>query len=127
MAVTELRGQGAQENLKAKLPALSDLKINGATPFWSHRDGASARLAEAYALLTMLRGAHDVCEEVSEQMKVEKIGDQWVSGPDYADAFKNIRHEIQGRALEGVATLIALAQYQADCFEVECGEREAGQ
>lgn len=65
-------------------------------------------LAEAYALLTMLRSAHDVCE---------------VAGPDVSDAFDNVRHEIQGRALEGIGTLIALAQYHLDCADSDRRQR----
>jgi len=110
MAVAELRGQSGQENPKIQYPPIDGVKINGASPFWSHGDGASERLSEAYALLTMLRGAHDVCEAVQ---------------PEFADAFDNVRHEIQGKALEGIATLIALAQYHLDCAGAEREQRRA--
>lgn len=91
-------------NDKSHIPALAELRINGVTPFHSHPDGVDERLAEAYAILTLLAGAHGVCEEVSEAQ---------------ADAFDNIRHEIVGRALTGVSTLIALAQYHSDCARAE--------
>lgn len=86
------------------IPALKDLKINGTSPFGSHADGVDERLAEARALLALLSGAHNVCEEV---------------GPARADAFLELRSEIVGRALEGIGTLIALAQYHNDCAHAE--------
>jgi hypothetical protein len=109
MAVTELRDRTDRENPKPEIPSLSALTINGATPFWSHGDGAQQRLSEAYAILTLLRGAHNVCEE---------------AGDSAADAFANIRHEIKGCALEGIGTLIALAQYHLDCADAERKQRE---
>lgn len=109
MATAQLREQPAQEKLKVQHPPLCDLKINGVRPFYSH-GGASERLAEAYRLLTMLRSAHDVCEAAE---------------PAIADAFDNVRHEIQGRALEGIGTLIALAQYHLDCADSDRRQRSA--
>lgn len=109
MAVTELRDRFDCENPKPEIPSLSALKINGTTPFWSHGDGAYQRLSEAHAILTLLRGAHNVCEDAGETV---------------ADAFANIRHEIKGCALEGIGTLIALVQYHLDCVGAERKQQE---
>ena len=106
MAVAELLTKAGHANPETELPKLSAVRINGVSPFYSARDGASDRLAEAFALLTVLKGAHDVCEE---------------AGEDAADAFATIRHEIHGRALEGIGTLIALAQYHLDCANAARG------
>lgn len=81
------------------LPELTKLKINGVSPFWSHADGVTERLCEAWAILTMLADRHDV------------IGEDAESG--------DIRHEVQSRALEGVKTLLALAVYHSDCTSSE--------
>jgi hypothetical protein len=43
-----------------------------------------------------LAGAEQVCDRITE---------------DEADGYDNIRHAITGRALEGIATLIAFAQF----------------
>lgn len=85
-------------------PRLEAFSINGARPFWSPADAADQQLGQAHALLTLLSGAHDVCE---------------VAGTDNSDAFDNIRHEITSAALDGVATLIALAQFQLDAASAE--------
>lgn len=110
MAIAELPTKAGHGNPQTELPKLAAVRINGVAPFLSASDGASERLAEAYALLSLLKGAHEVCEEV---------------GPLHADAFATIRHEIQGRALEGIGTLIALAQYHLDCADAERDARDA--
>ena len=84
---------------------LTDLKINGVSPFWSHRDGVTERICEAWAILTMLADRHDTIGEDTEQ------GD--------------IRHDVQSRALEGVKTLLALAVYHSDCTAVPPQTAEA--
>ncbi|MEN8859010.1 hypothetical protein [Qipengyuania flava] len=78
---------------------LTQFSINGVTPFYSPGDTGDSCLAEAYALLQLLAGAHQTCEE---------------AGADAADSFNNIRHEITGRALDGIGTLIALGLSQYD-------------
>lgn len=67
MAVTEIRDHAARENKPIELPALSSLQVNGTAPFWSHPDGARERLDEAYAILMLLQGAHQVCAEVGDE------------------------------------------------------------
>lgn len=98
------------ETPEAHIPELAKLKINGVSPFNSNRDGVEQRLAEAHALLTLLSGAHNVCEE---------------AGPELADGFDNLRHEISARALEGIGSLIALAQYHHECACAEDRARRA--
>lgn len=78
---------------------LSQFTINGTTPFWSPADSADQCLAQAKALLTLLAGAHNVCEEITTEQ---------------TDAFDNLRHEISANALDGIGSLIALAMYQLD-------------
>jgi hypothetical protein len=78
---------------------LTKFSINGVTPFHSPGDTGDSCLGEAYALLQLLAGAHQTCEE---------------AGTEAADSFDNIRHEITGRALDGIGTLIALGLSQYD-------------
>jgi hypothetical protein len=75
---------------------LTNFEINGITPFHSPADNAEEALAQAHAILTTLAGAEQVCDRITE---------------DEADGYDNIRHAITGRALEGIATLIAFAQF----------------
>jgi pyrroline-5-carboxylate reductase len=88
---------------RANMPSLNDLSINGMTPFAGNRDGADQLLAEAHALLTLLSGAYDCAEGATESA---------------ADAVVNIRPGITARALNGIATLIALAQHFEECADV---------
>lgn len=83
---------------------LSQFDINGTNPFWSPADSADECLSQASALLTLLAGAHEVCEQTTA---------------DEADAFVNIRHHITGRALSGIGSLIALAMHQQDVAREE--------
>ena len=78
---------------------ITTFKINGTTPFWSHGDSADERLSEAHAMLSLLAGAHNVCEGID---------------PDEREPFENTRHCITARALDGIATLVALAQHHTD-------------
>ena len=66
MATTTLRADSAHVTPAPTIPALTDLKINGVSPFWSHRDGVDERLAEAHAILTMLADRHDMIGEDAE-------------------------------------------------------------
>lgn len=78
---------------------IEGFRINGVSPFWSPADAADAQLEQAHALLTLLSGAHRVCDDITS---------------DQADQFDNLRHGITASALDGIATLIALAQFQTD-------------
>ncbi len=78
---------------------IEGFRINGITPFWSPADAADQQLAQAHALLTLLSGAHSVCDGITS---------------DQADHFENVRHGVTASALEGIASLIALAQFQID-------------
>lgn len=110
MAEKTLQAEACAANTTEGMPDLTDTRINGISPFNSPSDDVSQRLAEAYALLTLLEGAHDVCDGISDEA---------------ADAFDNIRHEISARALDGIKTLIALAQYHQDCSYVQRRNRRA--
>ena len=99
MATNTLRADSACVTPAPVLPALTGFKINGVTPFMSHRDGVIERVSEAWAILAMLADRHDM------------IGEDVEAG--------DIRHEIQSRTLEGVKTLLALAVYHSDCEGVE--------
>lgn len=111
MANTPLQADSAHDNSVAPLPKLNELRINGTAPFGiSYADSADQRLAEAHAILLVFVSAHDCAEE---------------AGNDAADSFHNLRHAITARALEGVATLIALAQHCEDCAQAE--RRQRGQ
>lgn len=105
MATTTLRADSAPVTPAPTIPALTDLKINGVSPFWSHRDGVDERLAEAHAILTMLADRHDMIGEDAE-------------GGD-------IRHAIQSQALAGVKSLLALAVYHSDCVDARRHSVEA--
>lgn len=89
---------------------LSQFKLNGTTPFWSAADSADQCLNEAHALLTLLAGAHDVCEEITTEQ---------------GDAFDNLRHGIKSQALDGIAKLIAIAQYQSEVAHDERAARNS--
>lgn len=99
MATTALRADSAPVTPATPLPLLTDVKINGVTPFWSHRDGVDDRINEAHAILVMLADRHD------------QIGEDVEAG--------DIRHEIQSQALAGVKSLLALAMYHTDCVDAQ--------
>jgi len=79
---------------------LRTFAINGATPFWSHADGVHERLAEASALLTILASGYRNAEEY-----------KGTSEPEIEISLTTMNHAIVASALEGIATLINLAQY----------------
>lgn len=76
-------------------PTLEAFKINGVTPFWSAGDAHDECLAQAHAITLCLSAAHD-------------------SSEDGNDTFDTLTHTLKARALNGVATLLAMAQHQAD-------------
>lgn len=76
-------------------PTLEAFKINGVSPFWSPADASDECLAQAHAITLCLSAAHDSCE-------------------DGNDTFDTLTPKLKARALDGVATLLALAQHQAD-------------
>lgn len=86
--------------------AMTSFRINGTTPFHSPGDNADEALAQAHALLTLLAGAHNVCDAVTDAE---------------ADAYDNIRNEITARALDGIGTLIAFAMHNHDIARDRAG------
>jgi hypothetical protein len=86
----------------AEPPRLEQTKINGITAFWSPGDGIRERLEEAHALATMFAAAHQVLHEVTDEQ---------------GEALQNLNDLVKKRAFEGIATLIAVAQYHLDAYE----------
>ena len=76
---------------------LANTNVNGTTPFWSPEDGANDRLNEAHALLTVMARGYRAAQD---------------AGGAVADEFGLQRHQVTAAALEGIATLIALAMHQ---------------
>ncbi len=81
--------------------SLKALRINGASPFYSHADGVSERLNEAHALLTVLSSTYG-------------DADDYHNHPNVEISLTTMNYTIVQRAFEGVATLIALAQHHYD-------------
>ena len=79
--------------------AMERFKINGTHPLQSPGDTVDTALSQAHALLTLLSGAHSVCNGITQ---------------DEADGLDNIRHEITSVALDGICTLIAFALFNHD-------------
>lgn len=80
-----------------------DLRINGTTPFLTHRDSLNDRLGEASALLTVVETAlHAADEAVSKGHE------------SIVDGIVSLRSGIYARAFEGIKTLVNLAQFHAD-------------
>lgn len=79
-------------------PTLEGFKITGVTPFWSPADAHDEELAQAHALLLALSAGYESCAE-SGQVGL---------------AFDTLTYPLKARALEGIATLIALAQHHSD-------------
>lgn len=86
-------------------PRLADFRINGVAPFWSAPDNAEQCMSEAHALLTVMSAAMEDSEYI--------VGQQIDAGQRDSN-FGSLRASIQARAVDGVARLIALAQYSAD-------------
>jgi hypothetical protein len=104
MAVTTLQAESTRDKSAVNLPPLTQLRINGVTPFTTNRDAQDGLIAEAHALLMLLAGVYDCAED---------------AGAVAADAFLSTRPGITARALEGIASLIALAQHFEDCEQAE--------
>ena len=81
---------------------LTTFKINGTTPFWSPGDVADTCLSQAYALLALLAGANEVCDSVRDEPC------------EHGEPFDNLCHSTHARGLDGIATLIAFAQFNTD-------------
>ena len=83
-------------------PSLEALRMNGMSPFWSQADCASTQLNEAHALLTVMASAFNE------------------SGTEGVNA---MNHAIIAAALDGIASLVALAQHHADCTQAQRGDQ----
>ena len=74
---------------------LFDHKINGMTPFLSHRDCVYDRLSEAHALLLIFQ---DVYRYAS-------------SDPTADGSINTLNNDIKADAMQAIGTLVALAQF----------------
>ena len=100
MVVTPLHAEDAASN---HAPAASDflgLRMNDTIPFLSHGDGLNEALKQSRAIVMVLASAFRTAREASDFPEVDTI--------------KNLNPIIVSNALEGVATLIALAQHHYD-------------
>lgn len=104
MAIAEIQTKSAPV-----IPALKDVMINGMSPFWSDRDAADERIEEAHALLVTLAGAFLSADR---------------SGADTSDIIEQ-RGEITGRALEGIASLIARSAHHRSAARAASVAEEA--
>lgn len=81
--------------------SLKALSINGMTPFHSHTEGVNERLREAHALLAILASTYGNADEYSNHPQVEI-------------SLATMNFSFAQSALDGVATLLALAQHHYD-------------
>ena len=93
-----------QADSASVIPTLQDVSVNGIRPFMGHLDDLPARLDEAHALLTFMAQASRVCDD---------------AGREASDALRNLNPEVTSRALEGIASLVALAVHNRDAAEAE--------
>lgn len=105
MAVNPVGADSAHRN-PMRTPNILDLKINGCTPFLSHGDAASERLADAYAILAVMSQAFEGAHEAA------CLGDK-------RETIDNMSYNLVARALDGVASLVAYAQHHIDASEKE--------
>lgn len=91
----------------SRAPTLTDFKLNGTAPFWSHANSADQRIEEAHAILLTLSGAFASADDAKEGTPGE------------------VRPAIVAQALQGIATLIALAQHHADVHAFETRRKPA--
>jgi len=81
----------------ASRDSLFDLRINGTTPFLSHGDSITDRIREARGLVGVLESAFRTARDARNHPEVDTIN--------------NLNPEIVADALDGIATLLALAQH----------------
>ena len=93
MADFSLGADSARDNLLA-------LRINGTTPFLSHGDGLADRIREASGLVRVLESAFRTARDARNHPEVDTIN--------------SLNPEIVADALEGISTLLALAQHHND-------------
>lgn len=89
-------------------PDIRNFKINGVSLVLSHADAQNARLADAHAILTALSYAFVDAE--SDPLRAER-----------GDTILDLRPRIIAQALEGVANIVAYAQYHADSGRADGG------
>lgn len=82
-------------------PCIRDFKLNGTSPFRNHANSADQRIEEAHALLLTLSAAFASADDAKERTPGE------------------VRPTIVAQALQGVATLVALAQHHTDVHAFE--------
>lgn len=100
MAKLNLPADDAGRN-PVSAPNILNFKLNGVTPFLSHRDAANDRLSDAHALLIVLARAYDCAQEAME--KDPKL-----------DTIESVPPGLISEALDAVSNLVAYAQYHID-------------
>lgn len=108
MAVHPVGAETARRNpvRVASAPDILNFKLNGTTPFLSHRDAANDRLSDAHAILVIMSRAYlDAQDALSDSSRRETI--------------ETIPPGIISEALDAVSNLIAYAQYHIDAVEQE--------
>ena len=93
-----------QADSASVIPTLGDVRVNGITPFMGPSEDLPARFEEAHALLTFMASAYRVCDE---------------AGLEKADALHNLNSDVKAKALEGIATLLALGLHHQEAGEAE--------
>jgi hypothetical protein len=77
---------------------MEKLDVNGMAPFYSHPDGATDRLKEAHALLTIFAAAF------------RETGDECIA---------TTNPKIIAAAIDGVASLVALGLFHDSCVKAQ--------
>lgn len=90
---------------------LTELRISGMWPFATYADTVDNSLSQAHAMLALIeagfRAEHDL---------------QHIPAGENIEVFRTLNHTIMADALDGVQSLVALAQY---CREMDASERRA--
>ncbi|WP_298196577.1 hypothetical protein [Novosphingobium sp.] len=83
--------------------ALLELSINGTAPFLSHRDALGDHIRQAHALALVFESAFRTASELQEKHPGHTV-----------DTIEGLNPTIIGDALQGLQTLLAMAQFHAD-------------
>ncbi|WP_298169336.1 hypothetical protein [Novosphingobium sp.] len=97
MAATTLHTEASASNCTPSAADLLALRMNGTIPFLTHGDGLDDALKQARAMIIVLESAFRTASDADHLPEVDTIN--------------CLNPSIVADALEGTATLIALAQY----------------
>lgn len=85
-------------------PDILKFKLNGTSPFLSHRDAANDRLSDAHAILLFMSRAYQCAQDA--------LG----KNPDL-DTIESIPPGVISEALDAVCNLVSYAQYHIDAAD----------